>query len=248
MNLAELASANDVLAAARFVLGDDFAPPRGVIQTCAVDGSHRVIRIGEQAPKSAWDFFLLNLARASADAIVTTGKILRDEPSLRYDLQGPGTLSAALHAYRVAHARKAAPAKVVVLTHGDVSLDHGALHGWAAPVIATDSVSLADRARARGMEILTLEALDTRALVTALRASSPCVSVEAGPSAARALYAQPTLVDTLLLSRFDGALAEEARGLPFLPALELEAGFGRPLNEAHEKEPSGPWTFFRYAR
>src|SRR5687768_10109429 len=77
MNLDDVASADDVLEAARFLLGDTFAPPEGIVQTCAIDSGNRVIRIGEHSPKSAWDFFVLHLARASADAIVTTGKILR---------------------------------------------------------------------------------------------------------------------------------------------------------------------------
>jgi riboflavin biosynthesis pyrimidine reductase len=244
----EVASADDVLALARTLLGASFVPPRGVVQTCAVDRADHVIRIGHAAPKSAHDFFLLHLARASADVIVTTGQILRDEPTLRYDLEGEGALPAALHAYRAKHATKPPRAKVVVLSRGDVSLDHPALAGWAEPVIATASATLARDASARGIRVLTHEG-DSASLVRALRAVHATVSVEAGPNASGALYKGASRdVDSLYLSRFHGELSETARGASFLGRDALEARF-RERSKAHEvSEPSGLWSFVRYAR
>lgn len=243
----EVASADDVLALARTLLGDGFAAPEGVVQTCAVGEDDHVIRIGPHAPRSAHDFFLLHLARASADVIVTTGQILRDEPTLRYDLEGEGSLPAMLHAYRATHAKKPPRAKVVVLSRGDVSLDHPALHGWAEPVIATPSATLAHAARARGMGALVHEG-DARALVLTLRALHPTISVEAGPSASGALYEDGSVVDVLFHSRFRGVLVDEARGARFLAATELDARFSTRTASATVDEPSGPWSFTRYAR
>ena len=42
------------------------------------------LRIGPDTPSSATDGFALALARARCDAILSTGKILRDEPGLRH--------------------------------------------------------------------------------------------------------------------------------------------------------------------
>ena len=94
---------DDVDALARRLFGavpiDD-----GVVHVTALwappEGERRTLLIGEHSPKSDHDFFSLNLARARADAILVTGKILREEPTLRYDLQGAGELPAALAAWR----------------------------------------------------------------------------------------------------------------------------------------------------
>lgn len=251
MKLDEVAGADDVLEAARFVLGAHFAPPTGVVQTCATLRDGDVIRIGEHAPKSAWDFFLLNLARASADVIVTTGKILRDEPALRYDLEGPPGVIGALHAYRDFRANKPARADVVVLSSGrDLDLSHPTFRGWARPVLALpDDATRARRdAEAAGIEVRTFATLSLRSLVGALTSEGRTVSIEAGPTSARALYDVPVAVSSLWLSRFEGDVVSEARGEPFIADDVLEARLGNALSDVRIVEPSGTWRFRRYTR
>lgn len=251
MNLDAITSAADVLDAARFALGADFAPPSGVVQTCATLSNGDVIRIGEHAPKSAWDFFLLNLARASADVIVTTGKILRDEPALRYDLEGTAGVAHALHAYRDVHAHKPARADVVVLSSGrDLDLSHPTFHGWARPVLALpDAATRAIHdAQSMGIEVRTFTNLSLRALVSALAVQGRTVSIEAGPSSARALYDVPVLVSSLWLSRFEGEAARAAHGEPFLCDDVLEARLGAARSDVRIAEPSSTWRFRRYTR
>ena len=60
-----------------------------------------VLRISDQTPSSEVDFLLLNLARARAEAIVTTGRILHEEPGVVHDLQGPAPVRAALEVLAV---------------------------------------------------------------------------------------------------------------------------------------------------
>ena len=82
----------------------------GVLHVVATwfDGeSHRVIRITPRSPKSETDFFVLNLARARADAIITTGRILRDEPELEYAL--PSAWAGSLIAWRQAALHRDSP-------------------------------------------------------------------------------------------------------------------------------------------
>ena len=50
------------------------------------DGEMVVLEINQSTPRSAHDRFALDLARARADVIVTTGAILRAEPRLAYEL------------------------------------------------------------------------------------------------------------------------------------------------------------------
>lgn len=241
-----------MLGAASYLLGPSSVPPRGVLQTAAVTRAGEIIRVGAHAPKSAWDFFALHLARASADAIVTTGKILRDEPTLRYDLEGAGTLPEALHAYRAEVAQRMPRAKVYVLSSGrDLDLAHPALRGWAEPVLAlpTDAPSdIEARARGVGIAVRRFDALSLRGLVEALAREHACVSIEAGPSSSRALYDAPSRVDTLWLSRFEDVVDERARGERFVDDVTRARALGEARHVVTLDEPSGAWTFSRYAR
>ena len=63
-------------------------------------GTSRVIAIGEEAPKSPTDLFILNLARSRADAVVTTGNLLRTEPRLTHLIEGPTETQEQLGAWR----------------------------------------------------------------------------------------------------------------------------------------------------
>ncbi len=212
----------------------------------------RVIRITPQSPKSPTDFFVLNLARARADAIIVTGQILRDEPHLRYDLQGEAAED--LYGWRRSSMRRPDPPRVVVLTSGrDLDLDHPTFQCWARPVIATGpeaATRLRDHARARGIDIA---ALPTPGIHAAIRwcqsAGAQTVSIEAGPSTSRALYADPVTVNELLLSEFLGAdLAHALRGPAAFHRPPGELGFHPTGVAVTRSEPSGRWRFTRLSR
>ena len=256
MTFAAPTTAREVADALSTLFGDDFAPTPGVLATMATwdaPTGRFVLRVGAGAPKSATDFFVLQHTRARADAIVTTGKILRDEPRLAYDLEGSPAQRDALHAYRSDVLGKRHAAKVYVLTSGkDLDLEHPAFRSWATPVLAVpdDATSaVLDEAARRGIAIERFARLDVRALVTSLRTRFETVTIEAGVTTARSLYDAPSLVDELVLGRFLGpTLTDAAKGAAFLDDAALERALGPRRSDHRVDEPSGPWAFARYRR
>lgn len=233
------------------VFGGPVAEPSGVLHVAAVgradDGRRRVIRIGESAPRSETDAFLLRLSRARSDAIVTTGAILRAERDLEHRLDPD------LEMWRVRVLGKSAPPTVVVLTSGeDLDLEHRALASSPA-LIATGAraaARLASEASRRGIEIAGLEEPSLRGVLRELAHRGwRDVCVEAGPSTSSALYEDPALVDELVLSTFEEEPLSPAldAGL-FVDADRLHAVFGAPVSEVERTEASGRWCFRRFRR
>ena len=248
-----LRTSSDVEATLRDLWGqvdlDRDAGVLHVVSTWSGDEGRHVIRITPQSPKSDTDFFLLNLARARADVILTTGLILREEPTLEYSL--PPAWASGMIAWREAAMGRTAPPKIAVLTSGrDLDVDHPALHGWAPPVIVTSlDAARALRARLPGhVDVIGLKVPSARAAIAWSRASgASTISIEAGPSTARALYADPALVDELWLSEFlESDLAHALRG-PIVfsgdPRGTLLQSSG-PQEVRHES--SGRWRFSRF--
>lgn len=208
------------------------------------------LAIGPNTPRSLHDFFALNLARARADAIVVTGKILRDEPSLRYDLQGD--LAEELASWRRTHMERDAPPLLAILTSGrGFDPTHPALHSWAPPVVFTTPAGASEvRALDPNLDLEVAQSVDVRTVVDLLRRrGARTISVEAGPRTTRGLYEPPLAVDELMLTSFEGPVLDEAvRAGEFLPPDELEARLS-PLGPARTvQEPSGPWSFRRFLR
>jgi hypothetical protein len=257
LDVPAMATPDDVVEGARRIFGS--APPLalGTLHVTAVcereDGTLVTIAIGDDAPKSAHDTFVLCLARAHADVIVTTGANLRAEPDVRYELFGPGRLPDALARYRRERLGRTMPPRVVVLTRGDVDLAHPALHAWARPEIATTE------AGARRLEV---EATERRIpvgahgrealsdLVRRLR-SEPgveTISIETGASTSKALYEGAEIaVDQLWLAtvqaRFSPPTAE-----PFLRREALRARMARKVVPFVVDEASGRWSFEAWER
>ena len=104
------------------IFGTDLTSVCGVIHVTAVWReslkSFITIKINNTSLHSETDFFLLNLTRARADAIITSGKILREEPEVTHDLQGPVGVPEALGSWRVERLGKTSPPLSVVLTSG----------------------------------------------------------------------------------------------------------------------------------
>lgn len=231
----------------------------GLLQTVAVYrprvGAFRVLRITSETPRSAFDQFSLMVARARADAILTTGRNLRLEPEGGHLLEGPGTMPEALAAWRRERLGKSKPPHLLVLSRGDLDLDHPALQIPARVFIVTGSegaFALDSRAADRGIEVVALAEPSPAAAVEFLRRElgAATISVEAGPSVARELY-DPVIVDEVQLSILDlpdpSALPGPLRGPFFLSQEELEALFAwsHPFSR---RTTDGVWSFQRLER
>lgn len=248
---ADCDDAASVQTLARHLLGDEL-PHAGVVHVTALwpdpAGELIAIRIGEDAPKSAHDFFLLQLSRACSDAIVVTGKVLREEPTLRYRLEGPGSLSKGLAAYRSEVRGRGEAPRLCVLTGGRVDLAHPAFDGaWARPCIFTTLEAKAridDEAAERGIEVVGHARPSIRAALEHLRSTgAELTTVEAGPATSRGLYDPPVAVDALALSLFTGELPESARGGAYASLSTLESKVGARALARRVDEPSGDWSF-----
>jgi riboflavin biosynthesis pyrimidine reductase len=236
---------------------DSLSDPAGVIHVAAVgrepDGELVVLEINQSTPKSTCDRFALDLARARADVIVTTGAILRAEPGLRYELASDR--ADALHTWRMDQLGRPTPPLVVVLTgREDIDLDHPTLHGWAQPWIFTN----VDCARAlhgrlpRHVGLAGVPSPDLQTLVdwARRRFDARTITIEAGPTTTRPLYREdgPGLVDELMLSVFEGTIPSAARGDRFVSERTLERMFARRYEGEVVEEESGPWRFVRLLR
>lgn len=191
------------------------------------------MQIGPGSPSSDHDRFILELARARSDAIVTTGAILRAEPSLRYALP-PG-----LRAWRGDR-----PLRPAVLTSGrDLPRGHP-LWGEeeSEPFLITDADGAA-RIGDGPAPVVALEAGFT--LVDALAELPGLVVIEAGPRTASELYAGDG-PHALWLSVFEGTVGDDRLAGP-LVSLERLARMER-VSSATVEEASGPWRFERYHR
>ena len=243
---------SEVERSIRALYGARALATQGVVHVTAAvrtGGAIRVIRIGQGAPKSDTDFFVLNLCRARADAILTTAENLRCEPALRHDLQGAA--GAALARFRRQVLGKEQPPTCAILTRsGDLPLDHAVWSDWTRKVVLSPR-SLDARVAARlgeSVRLVCLEQLDARTACAWLHsAGAPLISVEAGPTTARTLYGaegEAGGVDELLLSLYEGAAPAPLGGaLPtgLTSGLEL-------ISELVHDEPSGRWRFQRWAR
>ncbi|MCG8590583.1 MAG: dihydrofolate reductase family protein [Proteobacteria bacterium] len=237
--------------------GDDRRSDAGVLHGTAAwaspNGPLLCLRIDAHTPASPTDFFALSLARARADAIVTTGATLRAEPELRHEA-GTGALARGLADWRSRVAERTAPPVSVVLTRsGELDADHALLADPARRVwIATGedgARALAPRRLPAHVEVWTLAQPSLRAVVAGLRSERGLgtVVVEAGPSAARELYTPPVAVDELWLSLCGVEPAPDVVEHAPLPSLtELEHRLGPPRSGVDGDEPSGPWSFRRY--
>jgi hypothetical protein len=230
----------------------------GVLHVAAVwrpPGEDRnvVLRIGDRTPRSEIDFLLLNVARARADAIVTTGRILSEEPGVVHDLQGAPRVRQALSDWRHDTLGISRPPWLLVLTRGrDLDPDHPAFHAMARPIVfcpESNATGVALRVRDAAVEVVGHPAPD---LVRALdhlrdRRDARRISIEAGPSTAIEAYRDPCRIDELLLSVYLGrSIPAEVEGGELPRTAEIERTLG-PMRAAFTaEEAAGQWRFERY--
>lgn len=244
----EIADVRGVAALAHWLFGLEGRPTATVSHVTALhrapNGDLHNILVGEAAPKSSLDAFGLQWSRMRAGAILVTGKILRAEPDLRYEL-GDTPLGRALGQYRLDIVGAEEPPRLLVLTRGALDPNHPALHGWSDPVVFTGTEG-ARRLEGRVKTLVVDSDPGPRSALAWLRERTTLpVSVEAGPSVALRLYEDPPAVEELLLSIFEGRIDEAAVGA----SVSFDSSAGLFL--VHERvvdAASGRWTFQRYAR
>lgn len=211
------------------------------------DGRLHVIKIQAGAPQSSTDSFVLHFWRAHYDAILTTGQILRAEPTLRYGL------STGLTRYREQVLGKSGNVRCAILTRGlQLSAEHPVFRETDAIelLVLTQPQNVAELREVLGnrAEVVGLPQLDARAALDFLqRTGSTTIGVEAGPSVAGTLYGADSRVEHLMLSICEAQQPEHVVGGALPEDTELFAGL-RLISEAVREEESGRWRFQHWQR
>jgi riboflavin biosynthesis pyrimidine reductase len=228
--------------------------PSGVIHTVSAVrtlGRLHVIKIQAGAPQSSTDHFVLNLWRAHYDAILTTGQILRAEPTLSYAQKGP--LALGLTRYREQVLGKSGAIRCAILTRGlQLSADHPVFHeaeGISLVALTTpQNVAALQHTLGDRAEVVGLPELDARRALDYLRdCGASTIGVEAGPSVAGTLYGHIPQVEHLMLSICEVPVEPSGVGGALPPDEDLFAGM-RLVSEVTRAEESGTWRFQRWQR
>lgn len=209
------------------------------------------ININEHGPKSELDWLALHISRARADGIIITGKILRDEPNLTYDLGADPRWGDALQSWRERRWGVCHPPWILILTRrGDIDFEHPVFHGWGRPLIFTTDRTATRKLAAAPCPVVSDEAPDIRRAIRHLHLARDCecVSIEAGPSTARELYDRPMAVKELLLSVYqEPSLDPRAKGDPLVDLSTIRGLFHNETSAAH-RDAGHHWSFYRLRR
>jgi riboflavin biosynthesis pyrimidine reductase len=255
-SLVELTDAASVDRAARALFGSSLDTRPAVSHSMAVwraeeEAPLTTIRINEHRPKSDLDFLALHIGRARADGIIITGKILRDEPNLTYDLRADPRWKEALVSWRERRWGVCDPPWLLILTRsGDLDFSHPVFHGWARPLIFTSDATAARKLAAAPFPVVSDGAPDIRRAIHHLQVTRECecVSIEAGPSTVRSLYERPMAIRELLLSIYlEPSLDERARGEPLVKLSEVRGMFRSETSATH-RDRGQHWSFHRLRR
>lgn len=247
----------------------DWRAATGVVHVAAIADSGRAVIIpGHHAPPSDTDRFVLASARARADAILTTGAILRGEPGLRHDASTDSAENLAFSEWRRTRlGRTSQPILIVMSASGDLPAKHPALEAARGGIVWT---TRGGAARLRGrfgesvgrLDIIAEEhrkSVGIRGAIAHVLARSDVetILVEAGPNASSQLYVgrgkmeqdrdEPQRqCDELLLNRYIGELASLAAGPPFISQAAINDCFQAPPHEMRIEEDFGIWIISRY--
>jgi hypothetical protein len=255
-SLVELTDVASVDRAARALFGSALDTRPAVSHSTAVwraeeDAPVTSIQINEHSPKSDLDFLALHIGRARADGIIITGKILREEPDLTYDLRADPRWGDALVDWRERRWGLCDPPWLLILTSGrDLDFRHPIFHGWARPVIFTTDRAAARKLAAAPCPVIADASPDIRRAIEHLHIARECecVSIEAGPSTTRALYESPMVVRELLASVYlEPTLDERAQGAPLVKLSEARRMFHSETSATH-RERGLHWSFHRLRR
>ena len=209
------------------------------------------ININEHGPKSELDWLALHISRARADGIIITGKILRDEPNLSYNLRADPRWGDALQSWRERRWGVCDPPWILILTgRGDIDFEHPVFHGWGRPLIFTTDRTATRKLAAAPCPVVSDEAPDIRRAIRHLQIARDCecVSIEAGPSTARELYDRPMAVKELLLSVYqEPSLDPRAKGDPLVELSTIRGLFHNETSATH-RDAGHHWSFYRLRR
>ena len=221
----------------------------GVLHGTAVwsDGAGQfyALKIGKNTPRSPTDDFLLALNRTRADAIVTTGQILRDEPGLRFEVGGD--LGRDLREWRqLVLGRSEAPRIVILTRGGNLPTGHPVLTSGRALIMTGLDASVPE-----GPQIVRRAAPGLLDTVSYLQKEEgrETVLIEAGPRTSAVLYQPGQHVDELMLSVYHEArLPAGVQGHAFLTASSPDSVGLLEISRQSVREGSGLWSFHRWAR
>ncbi|MCP5056231.1 MAG: hypothetical protein GY937_05825 [bacterium] len=235
------------------VLGGAVPVASLVLHVAALSAAGEVLRIQHDAPRSEFDFFLLNAARARSDAILTTGRILREEPEVRHEIQGAPKDVEALTGWREVALRKSEPPFLIVLSSGrDLDPHHPAFAASPRPVVFTAEARVTELRRSLPGEVVvvgdTAPSLRRALAFTRSELGAQAVSIEAGPSTALSLYDDPLQIDELWLSEYlEANVSASVRGPRFLAPNVLDSLLAT-RSRAEHTQTSGRWRFTRRSR
>ena len=235
------------------VLGGAVPAASLVLHVAALSAAGEVLRIQHDTPRSELDFFLLNAARARSDAILTTGRILREEPELRHEIQGAPEDVEALLGWREGALRKGEPPFLIVLSSGrDLDPRHPAFATSTRPVVYTAEARVMALRRTLPGEVMvvgdTAPSLRRALAFTRSQLGAQTISVEAGPSTALSLYDDPLQIDELWLSEYlEAEVPATLLGARFLAPSALDSLLPT-RSRAEHAQASGRWRFTRRSR
>ena len=254
--IVELTDVASVDRAARALFGSPLDTRPAVSHSFAAwreaqDAPLTTIKINEYGPKSELDWLALHIARARADGIIITGKILRDEPSLSYSLRADPRWGDALLSWRERRWALFEPPWLLILTEsGDIDFEHPVFHGWVRPMIFTTDRTATRKLAAAPCPVVSDRAPDIRRAIEHLQLSRDCecISIEAGPTTARNLYERPMVVKELLLSVYlEPTLDERAKGEALVELSEVRRLFHNETSATH-RDRGEHWSFYRLRR
>lgn len=248
-------TADDVTSEAIRIFGD-LPGNQGVLQVVACyrrEGALFALATGGDAPRCDEDAFALALARARADAVITTGAILREEPGLSHAPEASEPYGDAMAAWRSANGRQR-PATTVIMTRSrDIDLDHPIFHGNNPVLVFTGEdapprfgIELA----ARGGMLVTEAEPTLQSCIARLRQTgSDAITVEAGPSTAAKLFEPPAVIDELLLTTLDAPTLDSAHSRGELIREDALAACLHPTGPAYEtRDGDHVWRLQRWVR
>jgi riboflavin biosynthesis pyrimidine reductase len=221
----------------------------------APDGAYETLRVGPDAPRAESDAIVLSAARARADAIITTGRILRDEPDLVHQSIASAGVTRELLAWRHALGRSGPPWIAVLTASGELPADHPALAAAGRLLLFTGEEGAARLRATSGLpaaaEIVEHPSPGAQVLVEHLRETrgARSILVEAGASTARTLYEGRGLVDELWLTVCRAPdVGSEHRVGAFVERRRIEATLGAPVHVEQHEDGGLAWATLVHRR
>lgn len=256
--ISQLTDAEDVAAAVERAWGDPLRA-RGVIHAVEVwaedRGRYAALAGERREPLCLHGSWSHGIARARADAILTSTGRLRREPDLDHRLDATASPRRALEAWRRDVLRKPEPPVSLIFAADEApDLDHPVFHHRARAVVYTSrriGWHLESRAADHGVEVVAVDEPTLPQAVGFLRGAfgAATLAIETEPAEAMALYGAAPTVDEVMLSACRAPrVPADAVAAPFLTAEQLVRAFP-DVSKPHRVDAGGvEWSFHRFRR